>query len=80
MTARDALARIQARSTSPWNVADIGEMRTHDVPALVEATTAVLDVLDDLRRAHPDPAPYTTEATVIDRLAAVETVILGGSS
>jgi hypothetical protein len=44
VSARDALARIRARSTSPWNVADIGEMRTGDVPALVEGHETVLEI------------------------------------
>jgi hypothetical protein len=50
VTARDALAAIRARSTSPWNVADIGEMRTGDVPALAEALEAVLAK----HQKHPD--------------------------
>lgn len=41
---RAELEAIQKRATSPWNVADIGEMRTRDVPRLVAALEAVLPI------------------------------------
>lgn len=47
------LAAIQKRAIAPWNVADIGEMRTRDVPRLLAALEAVVETIESLEDQPP---------------------------
>ena len=51
-----------------------------DVPALAALARQVLALRDDLRRSHPDPAPYTTEAIVHEHLDAAITTLTNKES